>query len=129
MNELQQILSRPEARLFILVEFVLCGGLVGLLLLKLGLRWYGRQLKKRPIEEVATEMFSVIASPSESGSGTTLFIPLDFGIAAKLEVTVIEEPVAPTPNERATVRPPTVTEVDLIGQQLLRRNWRFTPED
>lgn len=56
---------------------------------------------------------------------TTVFTQISPGVFARVEVQVIEEPL-PTPNERPTLRQPTLEEFARVASKLNARDYTFT---
>lgn len=59
----------------------------------------------------------------------TLYLPIGPGLSARVEIQIIQEPAAPTPNERPIRRAPTVSELHTVADGLTRRIYQFTPID
>lgn len=58
----------------------------------------------------------------------TIYIPLEAGLQARVEIQIIEEPL-PSPNERPLRRAPGAGELHRTAEQLLRRIYQFHPID
>lgn len=68
------------------------------------------------------EISTIIENRSE-----TIYIPLAPGIQARVEIQLILEPAAPTPQERPVRRCPTARELHHTAEALLQRIYQFHP--